>query len=189
MTFSAKQSGRAAGMAMIAIGMLAGTTMLAQAGGAVQCADYANRAVMQQGRNLQNGCGFSGPRWQSNFGAHLAWCLNAPTSAINAERNARFNMLAACTGGGGGGGGGSGGAVTYNKPKIGGLRLDWCRVWANECGQPAAKAFCQSEGYAKAKSFAKASNIGAFAKTRVIGSGQVCDQPGCDGFAWIKCGN
>jgi len=187
MTSFAKPSSRAFAQTALALGMLAGTTMLAEAGNPAQCAAYANQAVIQQGSNLQNGCGFSGARWQSNFGAHLAWCLGAPDSAINAERNARVNMLAACSGGGGGGGGS--GAVTYNKPKIGGLRLDWCRVWANECGQPAANAFCQSEGYSGATSFTKASNIGAFAKTRVIGSGQVCDQPGCDGFAKIRCSN
>ena len=79
---------------------------IAQAGNPAQCAAYANQAVMQQGRNLQNGCGFTGPRWGSNFGVHLTWCLGAPTSAINAERNARVNMLASCTGSGGGGGGG-----------------------------------------------------------------------------------
>lgn len=175
--------------ALIACGVLMASMLStggAQAGNPAQCAAYANQAVLQQSRNLQNSCGFTGPRWGSNFGIHLTWCLGAPTSAINAERNARVNMLASCTGSGGGGGGGG---VTYNKPKIGGLRLDWCRVWANECGQPAANAFCQSEGHANATSFSKASNIGAFAKTLVIGSGQVCDQPDCDGFAWIKCSN
>jgi hypothetical protein len=98
MNFSTNFSTSIAKCGSIAFGLLLGSFTLANAGNPVECAAYANQAVMQQGNNLQNSCGYSGPRWSSNFGAHLAWCLNAPTSVINAERNARINMLAACAG-------------------------------------------------------------------------------------------
>lgn len=78
----------------------------AWAGDPVQCAIYANQAVQQQEQNVANGCGYSGPRWQSSPAPHFAWCLGASSGQINAERNARTNQLALCTGGGGGGGGG-----------------------------------------------------------------------------------
>jgi len=98
MNLSAKSSMPVIKSVTIGFAVLLGGTMLAEAGNPVECAAYANQAVIQQGTNLQNNCGYTGARWGSNFGAHLAWCLNAPSSAINAERNARTNMLAACTG-------------------------------------------------------------------------------------------
>lgn len=105
-TRHAARNGRALVAAASAATLLAlACSSPASAGNPAQCAAYANQAVIQQGRNLENSCGFSGARWGSNFGAHLAWCLSASNAAIEAERNARAAQLATCTGGGGGGGG------------------------------------------------------------------------------------
>lgn len=68
-----------------------------------------------------------------------------------------------------------------------GYRLDWCRDWAANCGQPAADAFCQSIGFSGAGSFERANDIGAATPTMVIATGQICAEPFCDGFSQIQC--
>ena len=78
-------------------------------------------------------------------------------------------------------------AAEFRNPMISGHRLDWCRNWATDCGQPAADAFCRARGYPGATSFAPAHNIGASSPTKVISTGQICDQAFCDGFSRITC--
>ena len=63
-------------------------------------------------------------------------------------------------------------------------RLDLCRVWAGECGQPAADAFCVLQGYQNASKFTAEGGVG---ETVVISSMQVCRNPACSGFARIEC--
>ena len=80
--------------------------------------------------------------------------------------------------------------IVFQKPMhpSGGNRLDWCLTWATDCGKPAADAFCKAKGHAQGSaSFSKAVDIGDKHKTRVIGTGAVCDQKVCDGFAQITC--
>jgi hypothetical protein len=77
----------------------------------------------------------------------------------------------------------------YLKPKFKGMRLDLCVDWGVGCGQPAAKKFCQSKGWATAQNYTVANNIGDYAPTRLIGTGAVCDQDFCDGFKAIRCVN
>jgi hypothetical protein len=85
----------------------------------------------------------------------------------------------------GGGSGGSGGdEVTFMKPKVKGRRLDWCKSWATDCGEAAADAFCEYKGFDGSTSFEEAVDIG---HTRVISTGQKCDDPSCDGFKKITC--
>ncbi|MEZ5810994.1 MAG: hypothetical protein R3D45_06205 [Rhizobiaceae bacterium] len=163
----------AAGLAAIA----ALAIVPASAGSPGACASYAAKAVQQFQRNLSLGCGFGGPRWSGDYAAHFAWCLIAETSASNHERNVRDSLLAQCS---------VPQAQTFHNPKVGGVRLDWCRVWANQCGRPAARAYCQSKGYNRASSWTKANNIGY---TRIISSGQICNLPTCDGFRRIRCTN
>ena len=78
---------------------------------------------------------------------------------------------------------------TYLQPKINGNRLDLCVDWGTGCGAPAAKKFCQAEGWATASDFTVANDIGASTPTRLIGTGAVCDQGFCDGFEAITCKN
>ncbi len=76
---------------------------------------------------------------------------------------------------------------TFTKPMFGGDRLDWCLNWGVGCGKPAADAYCVKKGFQKSKYYLKASNIGNFARTRLITTGAVCDQGFCDGFKKITC--
>ncbi len=42
------------------------------------------------------------------------------------------------------------GEVGINKPTLGKVALDCCRVWGKECGKPAADAYCKPRGYLSA---------------------------------------
>lgn len=75
---------------------------------------------------------------------------------------------------------------TYNAPRHNDIRLDWCLTWGADCGRPAAVAFCQAHGYPGAL-HAAADRDPGYSSTRVISSGQVCDQPFCRGFQQIIC--
>ncbi len=77
--------------------------------------------------------------------------------------------------------------MTFNEPSYGDYRLDWCRYWAHGCGKPAADEFCRRHGFAESASFAQAPRIGRDNPTIVIGSGQICNQPTCNGFANVTC--
>ena len=74
--------------------------------------------------------------------------------------------------------------VAINNPVVGGYGLDYCRVWAKECGWPAAHAFCVSKGYPKAVDFKWLKD---HQKTRVINGGQVCDAAFCDRISHVVC--
>jgi hypothetical protein len=74
--------------------------------------------------------------------------------------------------------------VTFKRPKFKGTRLDWCLTWGQNCGKPAADAYCERKGYGHATDFAIAENIGL---TRIISDRQVCNKPECDGFKAITC--
>ena len=77
--------------------------------------------------------------------------------------------------------------IDYTPPLIGTQRLDWCRVWAAECGKPAADEWCRDNRRWKSAGFEIDPNIGARSSTRVVSSGQICSQPFCDGFRYIRC--
>ena len=76
---------------------------------------------------------------------------------------------------------------TFRYPTINGYRLDWCRKWAQDCGQGAANALCKRMGFTKAIAFEEDYDIGAKSPTYVIGSGKICNQSFCDGFKYITC--
>jgi hypothetical protein len=63
---------------------------------AVECNKYATLANADQTSNLSGRCGFTGPRWQNNYDAHLSWCLTMPIQAANHELNIRTAMLGVC---------------------------------------------------------------------------------------------
>lgn len=75
----------------------------------------------------------------------------------------------------------------FNDPIYKGNRLDWCRDWAVGCGQAAADAYCKSKGFGQATDFEEDNDIGGSSPTRLIGTGALCDQDFCDGFASITC--
>jgi hypothetical protein len=73
--------------------------------------------------------------------------------------------------------------TTYHTPKIGGYRLDWCSIWGERCGSYVANRFCRYKNYNfMASEYAKDEDIGAMTPTRMIASGQICNQQLCDGF-------
>lgn len=79
------------------------------------------------------------------------------------------------------------GVLTYREPRIDGYRLDWCRVWAGDCGKGAADAFCRLHGHARAVEWEMDPDIGLRSPTKVIATGQICNEGFCDGFKFIKC--
>ncbi|MBN9254557.1 MULTISPECIES: hypothetical protein [unclassified Mesorhizobium] len=72
----------------------------------------------------------------------------------------------------------------FKHPKVGGNRLDWCFKFQNGCGEKAANAWCQDQGYKNATSFTKAANVGL---TRTIGDSSLCADSHCDSFSQITC--
>jgi hypothetical protein len=52
------------------------------------------------------------------------------------------------------------------------------------CGKPAADYFCKKKNYRNAVQFQQDANIG---NTKLLKTGQVCNKPHCDGFAFIIC--
>lgn len=73
----------------------------------------------------------------------------------------------------------------YYEPELDGYRLDWCKEWGNNCGYPAALAYCEAKGYRMASSYPKDNNIGE--TTKVFNSGQLCSSSHCDSFRYIDC--
>ncbi len=76
---------------------------------------------------------------------------------------------------------------TFNDPKIGPDRLDWCMNWGAGCGEAAATAWCKANEYDRSVDVKQAVDIGATTPTKLIATGEVCDQAYCDGFASITC--
>jgi hypothetical protein len=72
----------------------------------------------------------------------------------------------------------------YNNPKVKGYALDYCRRWGQDCGKPAADAYCRSKGYRRALRYRVKQNA---PPTRVFSSGKVCNAPGCDRIDWVAC--
>lgn len=73
----------------------------------------------------------------------------------------------------------------FYKPKIGNLRLDVCLKLNQDCGKPAADAFCQSMGYQRALSCKLDTERST--PTFVIGTHTICNQSFCKGFEMIEC--
>jgi len=66
-------------------------------------------------------------------------------------------------------------------------RVDVCRAWGSDCGQPAADEFCRRQGFERAERFTIAEDIGAATPTMTLEDGKACDQSYCDGFEVIVC--
>ena len=77
--------------------------------------------------------------------------------------------------------------VNFFKPKHNGYRLDWCRNFEQNCGAPAAHAFCQKNGYAAAIAFQMEGPLSV--PTMTIAQNAVCNPAHhrCDSFNYIRC--
>jgi hypothetical protein len=73
---------------------------------------------------------------------------------------------------------------TFALPTVKGVRLDWCKNWARQCGEPAAILFCRENGYQRAVRWTIAPGVG---RTLVFGDGRLCQGPLCSGFSAITC--
>jgi hypothetical protein len=79
-------------------------------------------------------------------------------------------------------------AETFPEPRMKNIRVDYCKYWANSCGQEAADNFCREMGYGRSPRFSRAKNLGRFGvPTLVLGDGRLCMHPTCSGFSAITC--
>lgn len=76
---------------------------------------------------------------------------------------------------------------TFESPTLGVNRLDWCMNWGDGCGEPAATAWCKTNEYDHSVDSKQAVDIGTATPTKLIATGEVCDQAYCDGFTSITC--
>jgi hypothetical protein len=78
---------------------------------------------------------------------------------------------------------------TFNNPVYRGYRLDWCRIFENECGEPAANAFCKLNGFKRSSTFNIERSPGT--QTMTIGQNSICNPSShvCDSFSYITCVN
>jgi hypothetical protein len=64
------------------------------------CRFYADQAVKDNEDNIKLGCGYTGPEWQSIFGAHYGWCMrlrsDVLTSATDAQKASRGAAITIC---------------------------------------------------------------------------------------------
>ena len=74
--------------------------------------------------------------------------------------------------------------VTYENPIVDRYGLYRCREWGENCGLPAASAFCVSKGDARATDF---SVVERNQKTKIINGGQICDEAKCSCISKLVC--
>lgn len=72
----------------------------------------------------------------------------------------------------------------FAPPMLEGYAVDICLTWAENCGQPAADAFCAVGGYATAAAYEYQYDS---PPTRIISTGEICDEDYCTRFASITC--
>ena len=68
-------------------------------------------------------------------------------------------------------------------PVVAGSRLDACLSNADDCGKPAADAFCKAQGFTEALIFQRESGV----STKRLHSGELCEGDSCTAFKQIKC--
>ena len=81
------------------------------------------------------------------------------------------------------------GSRTFQYPVHDIYRLNYCLNRDKDCGEPAAQAWCTTQGFRRASGFKIDENIGALFPTVVLGEDRVCAKFVCDGFREITCAN
>lgn len=77
---------------------------------------------------------------------------------------------------------------SFSAPAVKGVRLDWCKHWARDCGKPAADLFCREMGFQHAAQFEIDVGVGGRGiRTLVFGDGRICSHPTCSSFKAITC--
>jgi hypothetical protein len=83
---------------------------------------------------------------------------------------------------------GSAEAKIFPYPTSDNYRVDWCYDSSKGCGQTAANEFCKRQGYIQAVDFTQDPNVGKDGIiTKMLGTGELCDNPVCDSFKSITC--
>lgn len=72
----------------------------------------------------------------------------------------------------------------YKKPQWKGAPLDRCKFFGQDCGKPAADAFCQAKGFAYSTKVLGADYAQV---TRVVGDNKVCTDNTCRALSYVKC--
>lgn len=80
-----------------------------------------------------------------------------------------------------------GSTVSFPRPTIGGVRLDWCAAPHHGCGAYTAQVFCATKGFRRAVQAVQEIGTGHYAATMQLESGLVCHGPRCTGFQRIVC--
>jgi hypothetical protein len=84
------------------------------------------------------------------------------------------------------------------KTLSGSYRLDYCKTWARDCGQPAADYFCKIQGFSRAHFWRKDPFVGksqlittALVRGKLLGKQLrkplLCSGSGCETFQSITC--
>jgi hypothetical protein len=63
---------------------------------AERCADYAEKAIEQQDKNLAQRCRYRGNRWHGNYRTHYRWCMNNSRRVSDRETAVRGEKLREC---------------------------------------------------------------------------------------------
>lgn len=60
------------------------------------CNFYSIIATSQNSVNISTQCGFSGPKWNSDYEYHYSWCVKVPKDNSIAGMNQRQDSLMKC---------------------------------------------------------------------------------------------
>lgn len=62
------------------------------------CRDYATKSVTQQHKNIEQGCGLSGPEWNPKYDDHYNWCIHGENHTFSKTAlQQRERLLLQCT--------------------------------------------------------------------------------------------
>jgi hypothetical protein len=61
------------------------------------CVGYARHAVKEATDAQKLGCGFTGPRWSTDYGGHYNWCIGAQGQSVSQEAVSRGGPLMDCS--------------------------------------------------------------------------------------------
>jgi len=75
--------------------------------------------------------------------------------------------------------------ISVENPMVQGLRADNCRIWAQDCGEGGAKAYCESRGFGFVDKFEVYDKF--VGPTYVIGSRRRCDGALCRALSYVEC--
>lgn len=76
------------------------------------------------------------------------------------------------------------GTVSYASTRMDSGNLDYCLSYGTDCGQPAADAWCQQQGFSSATSFEVSWGS---PPTVILSTGEICDGAHCDQISSVTC--